>query len=168
MGFIGAPDTGLLIQRQAAEHGVKYVSLELGGKTALILLPGADLDMATDSAVHRDEPHRQGGPFVLIDLPPAAPRVDRRPGARRRCRSGRRNSRRPPTGARNQMCPVITRNQYDKSMDAITAAPAAGRTALAGGGRPDTVGPHGWYVARTMLAGHHARQSRCQMGAGVR
>ena len=45
--------TPAAIQRQAAEHGVKYVSLELGGKNALIVLPDANLDKAIDSAVSR-------------------------------------------------------------------------------------------------------------------
>lgn len=51
IGFIEAPDTGRLIQREAASAGVKYVSLELGGKNALIIMPDADLARAADSAV---------------------------------------------------------------------------------------------------------------------
>ena len=51
IGFIGAPGTGRLIQREAASAGVKYVSLELGGKNALIVMPDADLARAADSAV---------------------------------------------------------------------------------------------------------------------
>jgi 2-formylbenzoate dehydrogenase len=58
-----------------------------------------------------------------------------------------------PLAEGTQMGPVISRNQYDKSINAITAATAAGGQALAGGGRPDTVGPDGWYVAPTVLAG---------------
>jgi 2-formylbenzoate dehydrogenase len=52
IGFIGAPDTGRLIQREAAAAGVKYVSLELGGKNALIVMPDADLAKAADAAVY--------------------------------------------------------------------------------------------------------------------
>lgn len=34
-----------------------------------------------------------------------------------------------------------------------SARSTAGRSILAGGGRPATVGPDGWYVAPTVLAG---------------
>jgi 2-formylbenzoate dehydrogenase len=44
IGFIGSDATGLAIQRDAAEVGVKDVTLELGGKNALIAFPDADPD----------------------------------------------------------------------------------------------------------------------------
>jgi 2-formylbenzoate dehydrogenase len=56
-----------------------------------------------------------------------------------------------PLAEGTQMGPVIDRNQYGKSMAAIQAATAAGAQVLAGGGRPDTVGDEGWYVAPTVL-----------------
>ncbi|MGL1297145.1 aldehyde dehydrogenase family protein, partial [Vibrio parahaemolyticus] len=37
IGFIGSTATGQSIQRDAAETGVKHVSLELGGKNAQIV-----------------------------------------------------------------------------------------------------------------------------------
>lgn len=51
IGFIGSAAVGRVIQRRAAEHAVKHVSLELGGKNALIVLPDADLDEALAGAV---------------------------------------------------------------------------------------------------------------------
>src|SRR5690606_29707931 len=44
IAFTGSEVVGRLIQRSAAEVAVKSVSLELGGKNALILFPDADLD----------------------------------------------------------------------------------------------------------------------------
>lgn len=51
IAFTGSPQTGRAIQRAAAESGVKDVSLELGGKNALVVFPDADLDAVVDGAV---------------------------------------------------------------------------------------------------------------------
>jgi acyl-CoA reductase-like NAD-dependent aldehyde dehydrogenase len=42
IGFTGSVPTGLAIQRSAAEVAVKHISLELGGKNAMIVCPDAD------------------------------------------------------------------------------------------------------------------------------
>ncbi|MCF6467778.1 aldehyde dehydrogenase family protein [Nonomuraea sp. MG754425] len=51
IGFIGSEPTGRAIQRAAAESGVKHVTLELGGKNAMIVLDDAPVDEAARSAV---------------------------------------------------------------------------------------------------------------------
>ncbi|GAA0995739.1 aldehyde dehydrogenase family protein [Acrocarpospora macrocephala] len=51
LAFIGSERTGRTIQAAAASSAVKTVSLELGGKNAMIVFPDADLDAAADSAV---------------------------------------------------------------------------------------------------------------------
>lgn len=51
IAFTGSPATGRAIQRDAAGAAVKSVSLELGGKNALIVLDDADLDLVVDGAV---------------------------------------------------------------------------------------------------------------------
>lgn len=51
IGFIGSESTGRAIQRAAAETGVKQVSLELGGKNAMVVFPDADLEEAARGAV---------------------------------------------------------------------------------------------------------------------
>ena len=153
IGFIGAPGTGRLIQRQAAEAGVKNVSLELGGKNALIVMPDADLDRAVDSAVFgmnytATAGQSCGSTSRLLLHESIADRVlDRVVEQVRAIRVGH------PLEEGSQMGPVISKDQYDKSMNAIAAAVGAGGRALTGGGRPDTVGPDGWYVAPTVLGG---------------
>lgn len=53
LAFTGSARTGLTIQRRAAESGyVKHVSLELGGKNAMIVMPDADIDEAVDGAIY--------------------------------------------------------------------------------------------------------------------
>ncbi|MEU9059205.1 aldehyde dehydrogenase family protein [Streptomyces sp. NPDC048430] len=51
LAFIGSLDTGLAIQRRAAEQSVKTVTLELGGKNPLVVFPDADLDTVVEAAV---------------------------------------------------------------------------------------------------------------------
>jgi 2-formylbenzoate dehydrogenase len=152
IGFIGAPDTGRLIQREAAEAGVKHVTLELGGKNALIVMPDADLARAADSAVMGMNYTATAGQscgstsrlllhtsIVEQVLEPVVEQV-------RAIRVGH------PLDEGTQMGPVIDRRQYAKSMGAIEAATAGGASVLAGGGRPETVGLEGWYVAPTVLS----------------
>jgi 2-formylbenzoate dehydrogenase len=153
IGFIGAPDTGRLIQREAAEAGVKYVSLELGGKNALIVMDDADLDRAADAAVFGMNYTATAGQScgstsrLLLHESIADEVVSNVAAQVRAIRVGH------PLAEGTQMGPVIDERQYRKSLDAIEAATAAGAQVLAGGGRPDTVGPEGWYVAPTVLAG---------------
>ena len=151
IGFIGAPGTGRLIQQQAAEHGVKYVSLELGGKNALIVMPDADLAKAADAAVFgmnytatagqscgstsRLLLHESVVDEVLASVVAQVQSI----------KVGH------PLAEGTQMGPVIDRQQYEKSMLAIEAAVGAGAPVLAGGGRPETVSDQGWYVAPTVL-----------------
>jgi 2-formylbenzoate dehydrogenase len=153
IGFIGAADTGRLIQRQAAESGVKHVSLELGGKNALIVLPDADLDRASDSAVigmnyTATAGQSCGSTSRLLLHESIADRVlDAVVEQVRAIRVGH------PLDEATQMGPVIDGRQYEKSLGAVAAALDGGASVLAGGGRPDGVGEEGWYVAPTVLAG---------------
>ena len=52
IGFIGSTKIGRLIQRTAAEEAVKHVTLELGGKNALIVMPDVDFDATVAGTVH--------------------------------------------------------------------------------------------------------------------
>ena len=51
IGFTGSEPVGRAIQRAAAETGVKHVSLELGGKNALIAFPDADPAQVARAAI---------------------------------------------------------------------------------------------------------------------
>ncbi|MCE7011069.1 aldehyde dehydrogenase family protein [Kibdelosporangium philippinense] len=52
IAFIGSARTGLIIQRAAAETSVKNVTLELGGKNAMIAFPDASPAEVAQSVVH--------------------------------------------------------------------------------------------------------------------
>lgn len=51
LAFIGSAQIGRMIQQRAATHVVKNVTLELGGKNPMVILPDADLDLAIDGAL---------------------------------------------------------------------------------------------------------------------
>ena len=51
IGFTGSVQTGMAIQRSAAEVAVKHISLELGGKNPMIVCPDADPDQVAKAAV---------------------------------------------------------------------------------------------------------------------
>jgi len=51
VSFTGSVTTGRRVAAAAAETGPKLVSLELGGKNAMIVMPDADLDLVTDGVV---------------------------------------------------------------------------------------------------------------------
>jgi acyl-CoA reductase-like NAD-dependent aldehyde dehydrogenase len=52
IAFTGSVRTGLAIQRSCSESGdVKHLSLELGGKNAMVVFPDVDLDAAVEGAV---------------------------------------------------------------------------------------------------------------------
>jgi 2-formylbenzoate dehydrogenase len=151
IGFIGAPETGRLIQREAAQHGVKHVTLELGGKNALIVMPEADLTRAADSAVFGMNYTVTAGQScgstsrLLLQESIADQVLGRVVEQVRAIRVGH------PLAEGTDMGPVIDRKQYDKSLSTIARAAAAGAEILVGGARPDTVGEEGWYVAPTVL-----------------
>ncbi|MDT0202481.1 aldehyde dehydrogenase family protein [Nocardioides sp. AE5] len=50
LSFIGSAQVGRSIQEGAARSGVKNVSLELGGKNAILVFPDSDLDEAANAA----------------------------------------------------------------------------------------------------------------------
>ncbi len=50
VSFTGSTEVGYLIMRNSHKHNLKKVTLELGGKSANIILPDANLDDAVEQA----------------------------------------------------------------------------------------------------------------------
>jgi len=153
IGFIGSEPTGRAIQRSAAEVGVKQVSLELGGKNAMIVFEDADLDAAAAGAVFgmnftwsgqscgsnsRLLVHRSIHDDLVarvVDLVEAH-HIDN------------------PLAEASQQGTMINKAQYEKSLRYIDIATEQGAKVATGGG-PAT-GDHlgrGLYVAPTVLTG---------------
>jgi coniferyl-aldehyde dehydrogenase len=51
VSFTGSTEVGRLIMEASARSNLKPVSLELGGKSPLIIFDDADLDMAVELAI---------------------------------------------------------------------------------------------------------------------
>ncbi|WP_245773953.1 aldehyde dehydrogenase family protein [Pseudonocardia ammonioxydans] len=150
IGFIGSDRVGRIIQRDAAEVGVKEISLELGGKNALIVCPDADLDAAATGIVNgmnfawsqgqscgstsRVLLHSSVADHVLnsvldhVSTIPVGSPID------------------PAT----RMGPLASRAQYDKARSYIDIATAEGATVAYGGGRPEGM-DKGYFLEPTVL-----------------
>jgi aldehyde dehydrogenase (NAD+) len=146
--FTGSPGVGQRIMERAA-NGIRPVVLELGGKSANVLLPDADLDMAcalgvgmcmsssgqgcalpTRMIVHADiydEVLQRLEAFVSI-----LPWGD-------------------PTDPTNVVGPIIRAEQVDRMEGLVDRAQQAGARVLCGGKRGDRGGKGFWYEP-TVLA----------------
>jgi 2-formylbenzoate dehydrogenase len=152
IGFIGSDRVGRIIQREAAEVGVKEISLELGGKNALIVCPDADLDAAAGGIVtgmnfawSQSQSCGSTSRVLLHDsvADEVMARVIERVAA---IRVG------SPVDPDTQMGPLASRGQYDKSRHYIEVATAEGATLAHGGGRPPGF-DRGYYLQPTIFTG---------------
>ncbi|MBK1787581.1 aldehyde dehydrogenase family protein [Prauserella cavernicola] len=152
IGFIGSERVGRIIQRDAAESGVKDISLELGGKNALIVCPDADLEAAADGIVGGMNFAWSAGQScgstsrVLLH---AAIADEVLALVRERVAAIRIGS---PLDPGTQMGPLASRAQYEKARGYIDVASAEGATLLHGGGRPEGH-DRGYYVEPTIFTG---------------
>jgi 2-formylbenzoate dehydrogenase len=152
IGFIGSDRVGRIIQRDAAEVGVKEVSLELGGKNALIVCPDADLDAAATGIVAGmnfawSEGQSCGSTSRVLLPAPVADEVLAR--VTERVAAIRVGS---PVDPDTQMGPLASRAQYDKSRHYIDVATAEGATLAYGGERPAGF-ERGNYLQPTVFTG---------------
>jgi acyl-CoA reductase-like NAD-dependent aldehyde dehydrogenase len=146
ISFTGSPEVGRSVQIAAAET-FKRVTLELGGKSAQVILPDADLEAAIAgtaigvffnqgqvcAACARILAHRSIYPQVVEGLADAA----------RTQRLG------DPLDPHTTMGPLINATQRDRVMGYITRAIADGATVVAGGTALDRAG---YFVEPTVFA----------------
>jgi 2-formylbenzoate dehydrogenase len=156
IGFIGSDATGRAIQRDAAAAGVKDVTLELGGKNALIAFPDADPGQVAASAVAgmnfvRSAGQSCGSTSRLLLHESLADEVVAQVVTRMEAiRVG------SPLDPATEMGTVATRGQYDKVLGYLAIARDEGAAVLTGGGRPPALaGQPGLFIAPTLLGGVH-------------
>lgn len=152
IGFIGSTATGQSIQRDAAETGVKHVSLELGGKNAQIVFPDADLEAASAGAVAGMNFSWVAGQScgstsrLLVHSSVADEVIGRVAALMAAIRVG------DPLDPETEMGPLVSQAQYEKSVHAIAEGARAGATIAVGGHRP--LDRHeGWFLEPTLLTG---------------
>jgi 2-formylbenzoate dehydrogenase len=149
IGFTGSDAAGRAVQRAAAEVAVKMVTLELGGKNALIAFPDSDPDEVAAGAVRgmnftwsgqscgstsRLLVHESIAEAVVAKI--MAMLADRRFVS--------------PLDPAAIQGTVVSRKQFNRILGYIDAAIADGARAVIGGGRPAGT-PRGLFIAPTVL-----------------
>ena len=146
--FTGSVPTGVRVMTAAARD-IKNISLELGGKSPILIFPDVDIDTAVEwlmfgifwtngqicSATSRAIIHSSILPAILAKLKEQASKIH----------VGDPFSEQNPS-----MGPLVNRDQYAKVMAFIEGAKAQGATLVHGGKRPDNC-PKGFYVEPTVF-----------------
>lgn len=152
IAFIGSVGTGRAIQRAASEAGVKQVSLELGGKNPLVVMPDADIDAAADAAVRgmnfkMSQGQSCGSTSRLIVHRSIHDDVLERVVERvEAIRVGH------PLEEGVEMGPLVSELQHQRTLRYIQTGRDEGARLVTGGGRPEGR-TRGWFVAPTVFAG---------------
>jgi acyl-CoA reductase-like NAD-dependent aldehyde dehydrogenase len=153
LSFTGSTAAGQAIQRRAAAS-MKRLTLELGGKSANIVLADADLDAALWGAISSTF-RNQGeictaGARLIIERPLAGPLVDRLSEHVAGIRLGRGLD--PET----DMGPLISDGHRRRVLDLFDSARAEGAEVAVGGGPAVVPGyPDGLFVQPTIFMGTH-------------
>lgn len=149
IGFTGSGTVGRAIQRAAAEVAVKHVSLELGGKNALIAYQDADPREVAEGAIRGMNFTWSGQScgstsrlLVHDDIADAVLAHVRTMLATREFRSPL-----DPSAVQGTM---VNRKQFERAIGYIDDAVRRGAEVVTGGGRPDN-GDIGLFVAPTFL-----------------
>jgi acyl-CoA reductase-like NAD-dependent aldehyde dehydrogenase len=153
IAFTGSVPTGLLIQRRAAESGtVKHVSLELGGKNAMVLFPDVDVDVAVEAAIFGMNFNVCQGQScgsnsrVLVHRTIYDDFVTKAGEALRKMRVG------VAYEDGTDMGPLVSQAHYDRVAGFVESGVSDGATLVAGGGRPDGVPGGGFFLEPTLFA----------------
>jgi len=150
LAFTGSTATGRKILAAAAQN-IKKVTLELGGKSANIVCPDADLDLAVDGTLFGTFFHQgqmcESGTRLFVHEDIYDTFVDRLVDGAASLRVG------DAADFDSQVGPVISKQQYDMILSAIERARAEGATVAVGGGRAAHVGERGYFVQPTVLVG---------------
>jgi 2-formylbenzoate dehydrogenase len=150
LAFIGSDAVGRAIQRDAAEVGVKHVTLELGGKNAMIVLPDADLDAAVAGVVSGMNFVGSTGQScgsnsrILVHAEIAAELTDRVVARLGELRLG------SPLDAATQVGPLVSEAQRQRTERYVELGRREGARLRLGGRRPDGF-PRGWFYAPTVF-----------------
>jgi aldehyde dehydrogenase (NAD+) len=152
VSFTGSVPTGRKVAAAAMETGPRLVSLELGGKNAMIVREDADLDLVVDGAIFGafgTSGQRCTSTSRLLVHPAVADEVVLRIGERAAAlRLG------DPLDPGTDVGPVINAAAGERIVAMIDAAVAEGAVVVAGGRRRDTVDgcDGGTFVEPTVLS----------------
>ena len=147
VSFTGSNAVGVQVMQRAAET-VKGVSLELGGKSSLLVLQAADLELAVELAC-------MGGFFNAGQMCSATSRVlvaealypDFIALLKTRAEAIRVGE---PFAGDNEMGALVNQAQYQRVQKHIAVGLQAGAQLLCGGSRPEAL-PCGYFISPTVF-----------------
>ena len=149
MSFTGSTRAGIMVAKAAADT-VKRVSQELGGKSANIVLPDADLAWAVKKGVEscfNNSGQSCNAPTRM--LVPRAMQADAIAVARQSADAHKVGD---PRNEATMLGPVVSEAQFNKIQGLIEIGIKEGATLVAGGtGRPEGLN-RGYYVRPTIFA----------------
>ena len=146
IAFTGSTRVGKLVARAAAEN-LTRVTLELGGKSAQVVFPDADLGAATNGIVAgvfaATGQTCMAGSRVIVHEDVAEELTERLVEAANAITIG------DPKDEATEMGPVATEQQFETVMSHFESAREQGATIACGGEGVDDLG--GWFVRPTVL-----------------
>jgi acyl-CoA reductase-like NAD-dependent aldehyde dehydrogenase len=136
IAFTGSAEIGRSIQQRAATHVVKTVSLELGGKNPLVVMPDADLDVAVEGALRGMNFTWQGQSCgstsrLIVQESLRGEFVERLAARMDSLRSG------PPEDYATDTGAIVHRGQYEKVLSYLQLGRDEGARVVVGGGPPE-------------------------------
>ncbi len=149
MSFTGSTAIGRAVMAAAAPT-VKKVFLELGGKSAFLVLDDADLKAACSIAAFTASVHAGQGCAITTRLLVPRARYDDAVAAAAATMSGIRPG--DPTSPGTICGPLISERQRDRVQSYLDLAIAEGGRFACGGGRPDDR-DRGYFIEPTVIAG---------------
>ncbi len=149
VSFTGSTPVGRAIMA-AASTTLKRVFLELGGKSAFVLLDDGDPALAAMFCAFAAVSHSGQGCAITSRLVVPRARFDEVVDQTRGMLSGVAYG--DPTDAANMMGPLISRRQREKVAGYVDRAVAEGAEAIVGGRIPEHL-PKGFYYEPTLIVG---------------
>jgi betaine-aldehyde dehydrogenase len=153
IAFTGSVPTGLLIQRRAAESGhVKHLSLELGGKNAMVVFPDVDVSEVVEGAIFGMNFNVCQGQScgsnsrVLVHRKIYDEFVDRAAAELRNYTVG------IAYADETDMGPLVSAQHRDRVAGFLERGRAEGATIVTGGERPSGVPAGGYYTTPAVVA----------------
>jgi betaine-aldehyde dehydrogenase len=148
IAFTGSTETGKMIMKICADRMAR-VTLELGGKSAAVVLPDADVEAMVKAILPMSL--SVNGQLCIAQARVLVPR-SRESEARDALAAAIEGLRvGDPMDPETFIGPLVSAKQRERVEGYIGIARDEGATVAAGGGRPDGVG-QGWYVEPTLLA----------------
>jgi 5-carboxymethyl-2-hydroxymuconic-semialdehyde dehydrogenase len=148
ISFTGETLTGETIMRSAASH-LKGLSMELGGKSPVVIFADADLDKAIDSALFGvfslNGERCTAGSRILAERTVYDSLVTRLSARAERIRVG------DPADPATEIGALVHPDHYDRVMSYVRLGVREGARLVAGGSRPAGL-PQGNYLAATVFA----------------